>query len=152
MPVMKAMPTAEEKPMPVKDQRPSRLRRATPRTSIIRPVKYLERRYSMSEIASMTRLSISSGTKADTILPKRDESLMKKKDMKTTEKIPTPMETRNEATCSTADEIEDVLSILARNLPTTASIRKSGPRLLKCSIIQEFMSATKILKESTGRE
>ena len=77
---------------------------------------------------------------------------MKKKDIKTTEKIPTPAAVRKEARCSTTEDTENEVIVEPRNLPRTASILKSGPRLVKFSLIQELMSATKILKESTGRE
>ena len=47
--------------------------------------------------------------------------------MNTTENIPTPMETKNDATYSTREVIEVRSNALRMNLPTALSIRKSDP-------------------------
>ena len=52
---------------------------------------------------------------------------MKKKEMNTTEKMPTPKETKKEAMYSINDERDVRSNVLRRKEPMALSILKSGP-------------------------
>ena len=127
MPVMKAIPIAALNPIRAISHMNRKLSNATPITSTIRPTKYLERRCSMSPIAAITRLSILSGTSAPIILRNSIWSFRKKNEMNTTEKMPTPMDTKNDATYSISEDNEPRSNVFLMNDPTAFSIRKSGP-------------------------
>ena len=127
IPVMNAIPMAALNPIRAMSHRNRKFRTATPMTSTRSPTKYLERRCSMSPMASITLCSIRSGTRAPTILRKSIGSLMKKKEMNTTEKMPTPKETKNEAMYSINDERDVRSNVLRRKEPMALSILKSGP-------------------------
>ena len=81
----------------------------------------------MSEMAFSVVFSCLSGTKAHTMLVNRPSSLMKKKDMKTTEKRPTPKLVRNEVAEPITEDMVDTLNIFWSSFTATTSRRKSSP-------------------------
>ena len=127
MPVMNAILTAALKPIRANAQRPRKLSIATPSTSISRPTKYLDRRCSISPMASITLVSMLSGTIDPTIFLNNIGSLVKKNEMNTIEKMATPTDTNTEATDSISPGMEFRSNTLLMNFPMEFSTLKSGP-------------------------
>ena len=92
-----------------------------------------------------TEASILSGTRAQMILPKSSSSLMKKKEMKNTEKSPTP---REEAKVVTEPSIDETLEKLSTSLNWSRrkfTRLKSPPREGKMLISQRSSWSRRLL-------
>jgi galactitol-specific phosphotransferase system IIB component len=120
--------------------------RATPVTSSITPIKYLERRCPMSEIAAAAFFSCLSGTNARMMLVNRSSSLMKKKLMNMTENRPTPKLDRKDVAVPMNEETLETSNIFCSSARIAVSILKVGPRFGKVlrSTSLKFANGTEI--------
>ena len=142
IPVRKAIPIAALKPRRAISSRPRKLISATPSTSMSTPMKYLESRYPMSEMACSVVSSCLSGTRAHTMFVNVPSSFMKKNPMNATENRPTARLVMYEAAEPIHDENTETSNMLWSSCAMTTSSLKSSPRRGKLWLRNALKSAS----------